>query len=176
MEEKEYDIKVELDKQSKKIILKCAAFIEIIFITLQIINHEKILAHIFITSIIHIPIILIVMFYMLYRVTVKGNIINIRNWRGKKYNITTKDIKKIIIRQNITRLQEQVIHQKTIKKEILEEKILERITIKTKKGNFSVETLMKNFQKFSKYIIENVDEEKIQVIKRDFRPKNMREN
>ena len=42
------------------------------------------------------------------------------------------------------------------------------------KKNFSVETLMKNFEKFSKYIIENVSEDKIEIIKRDFRPKNMR--
>lgn len=186
MEEKRYDIKVELDKKTKSFVLKCVAFIETIFIILQIVNHDQIAAQIFITLLIHIPIILILMFFMLFRVTVKGNIISVRNWRGKRFNITPDEIKKVIIRQNITRITEQGILQKPkidlIKEEIwredlknaCDEKKLEKITIKTKKGSFSVETLMKNFEKFSKYIIENVSEDKIEIIKRDFRPKNMR--
>lgn len=155
---KKYDLIVDNNYTDfKKGIIKYYMLIIVFFIIVEMINYKEIAAHICIIIMVYIPSALVIMYTCLFQVTLKEDIISVRNWRGKKYNFQTAEIKKVIIR--IT--QTNGLPGETMK-------------IKTKKCSFRVDRYKKNYYEFKDYIEKNVNPEKIKIIKKDFRTKKQR--
>jgi len=86
----------------------------------------------------------------LFYVKVDKDTIEVRNMLGIRKSFDVKSIKKVVWRKNETNFG-----------------LSEKITIRSAHSSASVETLMKNFDKFSRYIEENVDKDIIKVINRN---------
>ena len=82
--------------------------------------------------------------------------VNVRNWRGKKYSFNVSEINKVIIRKTKT----NGLTGETLK-------------VKVHGNSFRVDPFKKNYDKFKKFIEENVSPEKIKIINRDWRTKKL---
>lgn len=152
---KEYDIIVNLDKKSKNSCFMMIGGIEVLCLIVQLVsnNTNNIIAmHLSFAMIVHIPAIFCIMYFSLFRICVKGNIISVRNWRGKKFCFSLEEINSVVWRENV----------------MPNGGVLYNITIKSKKGKVSFDTLLNNSEKLATFIKKNVEREKIKEIKNNF--------
>ena len=84
------------------------------------------------------------------KIYVLGNIISVRKICGLKFNVDVKNIDKIIWRYNVPKGDTMPV--------------LEKIDIKAKNKKFYIETMFSNYDKMAKYLLENVDNSKIEVL------------
>ena len=155
---KKYDLIVDNDYSDfKKGIIKYYLLIIVFFIIVEILNYKEIAAHICIILMVYIPSAFAIMYTCLFQLTLKEDIINVRNWRGKRYSFHTSEIKKVIIR--ITKTNGL---------------LGETMKVETKKRSFRIDKYKKNYDQFKEYIEKNVSPEKIEVIKKDYRTKKQR--
>lgn len=136
----------------KKGTIRLYGFIMIFSAALEIINYKETAAHIFIPLMVYLPCTFVIMYICLFEVTVKDKMVNVRNWRGKKYSFNVSEINKVIIRKTKT----NGLTGETLK-------------VKVHGNSFRVDPFKKNYDKFKKFIEENVSPEKIKIINRDWR-------
>ncbi len=136
-------------------IFKTLLFIVVFFVVLITAytifsDGSHIVMYVAVTIFIFIPCLLAMMWAKLFKVTVKDDSISVRKGNGIKYSFNTADIKQVIRRETDSDLSH-----------------FGKITIKTINRHFSVDSAMKNFNKMSDYIYNNIDEGKVKVIKKD---------
>lgn len=103
-----------------------------------------------------------------YKIVVNEDIITVHRGFGPKYTIKISDITKIkwVIRRNpfansYQKTTKRLIQHNQLTAPQSEEVINENIIIKTKKRHFAASTPMDGFEKFSKYLKDYVDINKI---------------
>ena len=147
-----YNFIVKIGKEWKKTILEYSAFIMIFFTIIQIINYKQIAAQICIILMVHMPCIFTIMYFYLFEVIVKDDLIKVRNWRGKKYSFQISEIENVTIRITST----NGFDGDTMK-------------VKTKKHSFRIDKNMQKYDTFKRYIENNVSPEKIIIVKNDYK-------
>lgn len=149
--------------KAPKVFVQLSLFICFIFIVIMVL--ERLFGKppylpmvVIIILLIIIPFGSIAIYYQLFRVTLKNDIITVRKGNGRKYSFNISDIDQVIIKI----AESDTVHT-------------ERTIIKAKKKKVTIENIMKNYKKMHNYIIENVDDNIIETRKKDLRKKTREE-
>lgn len=89
-------------------------------------------------------------FILRKKIYVSDDIIYVSKFLGSKFSVDVKNIDKITWRYNVSKGGTMPV--------------LEKIDIKVKSKKFYIETMFSNYDKMAKYLLENVDNSKIEVL------------